>query len=116
MALDLDLLGCCYPGIQSIPKAVQVEPDEQHTITIPGWQKNTFFLLIPDQRQRKKYETVYGIIIDAGLRDSDCFRMQKDILAMINKGMVPKEIGNTIQENLRDEEGGKEDEDNEQGE
>ena len=24
---------------------------------------------------------------------------------MINKGMVPKEIANTIQENLRDEEG-----------
>ena len=79
-----------------IAKTVGVPSDEEHPIVIPGWQKNTFFLHLPDFSHRKKYETVRTILGEAGFKDSECLGMQKDILAMIHKGIIPKEIAKTI--------------------
>ncbi|MFQ5920850.1 MAG: hypothetical protein ACE5JV_02410 [Nitrososphaerales archaeon] len=57
-------------------------------------------LLSADQMQ--KYEAVVGILSDAGIGPSEWSQRRNEILAMINKGVPPKEIADTIIRNLRE--------------
>ncbi len=56
-------------------------------------------VLSPDQMQ--KYETVVGILSDAGIGPSEWSDRRNEILAMINKGVPPKEVADTIMRNLK---------------
>jgi hypothetical protein len=57
-------------------------------------------VLSPDQMQ--KYETVVSMLGDAGIGPSEWSSRRNEILSMINKGVPPKEIADTIMRNIRE--------------
>ena len=56
-------------------------------------------VLSPDHMQ--KYETVVSMLSDAGIGPSEWSSRRNEILAMINKGVPPKEIADTVIRNLK---------------
>ncbi|MFY3739787.1 MAG: hypothetical protein HMLIMOIP_000206 [Candidatus Nitrosomirales archaeon] len=56
-------------------------------------------VLGPDQMQ--KYETVVSMLGDAGIGPSEWSAKRNEILAMINKGVPPKEIADTVIRNVK---------------
>ena len=56
-------------------------------------------VLSPDHMQ--KYETVVSMLSDAGIGPSEWSSRRNEILAMINKGVPPKEIADTVIRNVK---------------
>ncbi|MEM2759782.1 MAG: hypothetical protein QXU32_05850 [Nitrososphaerales archaeon] len=51
-------------------------------------------VLSPDQMQ--KYENVVAVLSDAGIGPSEWSSLRNEILSMINKGVPPREIADTV--------------------
>ncbi len=65
----------------------------------PDLIQSNELVLSPEQMQ--KYEQVMSILADYGIKPSEWSSKRDEILAMINKGVPPKEIADTIVRRLK---------------